>query len=108
MIQKKILSCLCGKYYISNYCRTCKQYICNHCKSKKEHESHKTVSVNTNNLIDSIKIYAMSLKEEITLNIENSKNIMKNFNHLNLLKRHLGKKLFKGNMNNFMINIKVI
>ena len=77
--KKKILSCLCGKYYISNYCRTCKQYICNHCKSKKEHESHKTVSVNTNNLIDSIKIYAMSLKEEITLNIENSKKYYEKF-----------------------------
>ena len=77
--KKKILSCLCEKYYISNYCRTCKQYICNHCKSKKEHESHKTVSVNTNNLIDSIKIYAMSLKEEITLNIENSKKYYEKF-----------------------------
>ena len=77
--KKKILSCLCEKYYISNYCRTCKQYICNHCKLKKEHESHKTVSVNTHNLIDSIKLYAMSLREDISLNIENSKKYYEKF-----------------------------
>ncbi len=77
--KKKLLSCLCGKYYIANYCRTCKQYICNHCKHKKEHESHKSVSVNTNNLIDSIKNYATTLKGEISLNIENSKNYYEKF-----------------------------
>ena len=77
--KKKLLSCLCGKYYIANYCRTCKQYICNHCKHKKEHESHKSVSVNTNYLIDSIKNYATTLKGEISLNIENSKNYYEKF-----------------------------
>ena len=77
--KKKLLSCLCGKYYISNYCRTCKKFICNHCKIKKEHKLHKNISVNTNKLLESTKNYAMTLKNDIYSNIETSKKYFNKF-----------------------------
>ena len=77
--KKKLLSCLCGKYYISNYCRTCKKFICNHCKINKEHKFHKSVSVNSNKLLESSKNYAMTLKNDIYSNIEVSKKYFDKF-----------------------------
>ena len=77
--KKKLLSCLCGKYYISNYCRTCKKFICNHCKISKQHKLHKSIPVNTNKLLESTKNYAMTLKNDIHSNIEVSKKYFDKF-----------------------------
>lgn len=77
--KKKVFACYCGKYFIANYCRNCKKFICNHCKISKEHETHKTIFVNTNNFIESIKTYANTLKDEITSNIEISKKYYSKF-----------------------------
>ena len=77
---------------IINYCRKCLKFICNHCKNSKEHKTHKTISVNTNNLNESAKLYVLTLKKEI--NSKYQKDMIINFNHLNLLKHSLGEKLF--------------
>ncbi len=57
------------------------KFICNHCKNSKEHKTHKTISVNKNNLIESAKINVLILKKDS--NIEISKRYEINFNHLN-------------------------
>ena len=77
--KKQLYSCLCGKYYIANYCRQCSKFICNHCKILKEHSTHKIISININNLIESAKNYALTLKKEINANIEISKRYYNKF-----------------------------
>ena len=77
---------------IINYCRKCQKLICSHCKNSNEYKTHKTISVNTNNLNESAKLYVLTLKKEI--NSKYQKDMIINFNHLNLLKHSLGEKLF--------------
>ncbi len=67
--QKINLKCqICKFNYIENYCRTCKQFICNQCRLNNLHESHKSIQVNIDNLIDSVRLYAITLQSEILSN----------------------------------------
>ncbi len=67
--QKITLKCqICKFNYIENYCRSCKQFICNQCRLNNLHESHKSIQVNIENLIDSVRLYAITLQSEILSN----------------------------------------
>ena len=62
--------CECGNDIISNYCRDCKSFICNICKINQIHENHRTITINTNDLVESIKTYAKTLTNEVNKNIK--------------------------------------
>ena len=66
--------CLCGKDIIKYYCRDCKIFICDSCKFNSIHNNHRTLKIDTNNLIDSIKLYANILAKEVLINIEKTQN----------------------------------
>ena len=66
--------CLCGKDIIKYYCRDCKIFICDSCKFNSIHNNHRTLKIDTNNLIDSIKLYANVLAKEVLINIEKTQN----------------------------------
>ena len=54
--------------YINNYCIECNQYICSDCskKSSSKHKSHYLVSVDQNNLKDSIKLWNINLNADLS------------------------------------------
>ena len=54
--------------YINNYCIECNQYICSDCskKNSSKHKSHYLVSVDQNNLKDSIKLWNINLNADLS------------------------------------------
>jgi hypothetical protein len=54
--------------YINNYCIECNQYICSDCSKKisSKHKSHYLVSVDQNNLKDSIKLWNINLNADLS------------------------------------------
>ena len=54
--------------YINNYCLECNQYICSECSKKNslKHKSHYLVSVDQNNLKDSIKLWNINLNADLS------------------------------------------
>jgi hypothetical protein len=51
--------CEIHKYRVNEYCRACKKFICPECRLTQEHNKHLTISLNFNNLEDSIKLYIL-------------------------------------------------
>ena len=62
--------CELHKYKVSDYCRTCKKFICTECKLNQDHKDHLTISLNFNNLEESIKLYIMLLQTNEKRNVE--------------------------------------
>ena len=54
--------------YINNYCIECNQYICSDCskKNSSKHKTHYLVSVDQNNLKDSIKLWNINLNADLS------------------------------------------
>ena len=90
---KQIFICSCKNDIIGNYCRNCKDFICNICRINKEHENHRVTQVDIDNLVESVKLYAITLQSEVLLNIKSTrefckKNEMKNSGDKNVNSRH--------------------
>ena len=66
--------CPCGKDTIKFYCRDCKMFICEFCKYNSIHSNHRNLKIDINNLIDSIKLYANTLANEVLINIQKTQN----------------------------------
>ena len=77
VLEKEKLKCpSCRLHYIENYCRSCKQFICNNCREDQFHESHKLVQINIDNLIDSVRLYAITLQSEILSNVKSAREFL--------------------------------
>ena len=83
--KKKEYLCICRNDLINNYCRNCKQFICNNCRNNKFHKYHKTIQIEINNLVESTKLYAITLQSEILSNIKNSQDYDKKFQNQNFI-----------------------
>lgn len=75
----KLILCKCDNEIISYYCRICNVFLCRNCRMNERHQLHLSVHVDTDNLEESIKLYAISLQADIKLNIKTSKQYSKNF-----------------------------
>ena len=77
VLEKEKLKCpSCRLHYIENYCRSCKQFICNNCREDQFHESHKLIQINIDNLIDSVRLYAITLQSEILSNVKSAREFL--------------------------------
>ena len=74
---KGIFICSCKNDLIGNYCRNCKEFICNSCRINKEHENHRVTQVDIENLIESVKLYAITLQSEVLSNIKSTRDFCK-------------------------------
>ncbi len=68
-INKTSLICKCFRDQITNYCRNCKEFICNTCRINSIHLNHKITQVDIDNLVESVKLYAITLESEIPINL---------------------------------------
>ena len=68
-INKTSLICKCFRDEISNFCRNCKEFICNSCRVNSIHLNHKITQVDIDNLVESVKLYAITLESEIPINL---------------------------------------
>ena len=50
---------------VSYYCRTCNLFICTTCRTSTFHSYHKIIQIDKNDLCESVKLYALSLQNEI-------------------------------------------
>ena len=50
---------------VSYYCRTCNLFICTTCRTNTFHSYHKILQIDKNDLCESVKLYALSLQNEI-------------------------------------------
>jgi len=62
----------CKNEIISNFCRICKKFICNECRITL-HELHKVSQIDSDNLVESSKLYAFTLQREILTNFKITK-----------------------------------
>ena len=89
---KSRLLCLCNRDYIGSYCRNCKEFICNSCRVNETHLKHKITQIDIDNLVESVKLYAITLQSEIPINInktqENYEKLEKNTNIYDFHTRH--------------------
>ena len=92
---KGIFICSCKNDLIGNYCRNCKEFICNSCRINKEHENHRVTQVDIENLIESVKLYAITLQSEVLSNIKSTRDFCRrnelknnNINKKNIDERH--------------------
>ena len=70
--------CICKKYPISEYCRTCGKFICNECRISDKHKGHLNIHLNMINLKQNILSYAKILQNDIMGTLELNKNIKYN------------------------------
>ena len=68
-IKKKIL-CSCNRDYVSVFCRNCKEFICNLCRIDIKHLKHKVIQIDFDNLVESVKLYAIKLQSDIPIHIK--------------------------------------
>ena len=68
-IKKKIL-CSCNRDNISVFCRNCKEFICNLCRIDIKHLKHKVTQIDFDNLVESVKLYAITLQSDIPIHIK--------------------------------------
>ena len=91
-INKTSLICKCFRDQITNYCRNCKEFICNSCRVNSIHLNHKITQVDIDNLVESVKLYAITLESEIPLNLhkieENNNKFEKNKKQNDIKSRH--------------------
>ena len=80
--------CSCGRNLISFYCRTSKAFICNYCRFNSIHEGHRTIKIDTNNLINNInKENNHNLYKKRSISQENAKNL----NYIERIKHYKNK-----------------
>ena len=73
LFKREQLKCeQCKNDIISNYCRICKKFICNECRFNA-HELHKISQIDSDNLVESSKLYAFTLQREILTNFKITK-----------------------------------
>ena len=73
LFKREQLKCeQCKNDIISNYCRICKKFICNECRFNS-HELHKISQIDSENLVESSKLYAFTLQREILTNFKITK-----------------------------------
>ena len=91
-LDKAIFLCSCNRDLIANYCRNCKMFICNSCRINQIHIKHKVTQVDTDNLVESVKLYALTLQNDISLNIkktqDNIEKLENNDNKDDISNRH--------------------
>ena len=63
--KKEELMCPCQRAYINGYCRNCKKFICDFCRINKMHHKHKIIQIDRNDLVESVKLYAITLQSNI-------------------------------------------
>ena len=73
LFKREQLKCeQCKNDIITNYCRICKKFICNECRFNS-HELHKISQIDSENLVESSKLYAFTLQREILTNFKITK-----------------------------------
>ena len=72
-LDKSNFFCSCGRDFIENYCRNCKNFICNICRINQTHIKHKISQIDIENLVESVKLYAITLQSEVLSNIKSTK-----------------------------------
>ena len=91
-LDKANFLCSCNRDLIANYCRNCKMFICNSCRINQIHIKHKVTQVDTDNLVESVKLYALTLQNDISLNIkktqDNIEKLENNDNKYDISNRH--------------------
>ena len=90
-LDKSNFFCSCGRDFIENYCRNCKNFICNICRINQTHIKHKISQIDIENLVESVKLYAITLQNDILLNIKKSEEYKEKINNENkneLIERH--------------------
>ena len=70
--------CVCKKYPISDYCRTCGKFICNECRISEKHKDHLNIHLDMFNLKQNILLYSQILQKDIAGTLELNKNIRYN------------------------------
>lgn len=75
-------TCYCDKEEIAYYCRSCYNFICNSCKMNEKHLNHYTIHVDVNKMEDSIRLYALTLQNDIHTNVESMKEYNSNNNNM--------------------------
>ena len=68
-IKKKIL-CSCNRDNINVFCRNCKEFICNSCRIDIKHLKHKVTQIDFDNLVESVKLYAITLQSDVPIHIK--------------------------------------
>lgn len=90
MMNSREYSCVCRNEYVMYYCRNCREFLCRNCRSNKKHKTHLTIQVDTKNLEESIRLYAMIVQTDIETNIQSSQDFytrFKNNSHLETASR---------------------
>ena len=91
-LDKANFLCSCNRDLIANYCRNCKMFICNSCRINQIHIKHKVTQVDTDNLVESVKLFALTLQNDISLNIkktqDNIEKLENNDNKDDISNRH--------------------
>lgn len=62
---------------VSYYCRTCNLFICTTCRTNTFHTYHKIIQIDKNDLCESVKLYALSLQNEINAKSSLTSNLSK-------------------------------
>ena len=62
---------------VSYYCRTCNLFICTTCRTNTFHTYHKIIQIDKNDLCESVKLYALSLQNEINTKSPLTSNLSK-------------------------------
>ena len=70
--------CACKNYKISQFCRTCNKYICNPCRLNDVHKTHSAISINVNDLENSVKNIIQVIRKEL---VSRKKTINVNYFH---------------------------
>ena len=80
ILDKTNFKCICNRDLIANYCRNCKEFICNSCRINQTHINHKITQVDTDNLVESVKLYALTLQNDISVNIKKTQDNNEKYN----------------------------
>ena len=80
ILDKTNFKCICNRDLIANYCRNCKEFICNSCRINQIHINHKITQVDTDNLVESVKLYALTLQNDISVNIKKTQDNNEKYN----------------------------
>lgn len=76
----EVKRCQCTDKKITSYCSLCNMMLCNECK--KNHNNHKIINVNIDNIEESVKLYSISLQADISNELNKYKTIENLFKDL--------------------------
>lgn len=94
-----IYLCSCNQEGIEYYCRTCKDFICNACRMSATHSKHNVVQVDTENLEESAKLYAITLQADILYNIKSTHDYYVKFQNQNFIEASARQEIFIRKLN---------